>query len=116
MTSGGSGCTQDDLRAHTSHHIDDAARRLRRLVRGSSTGSPADSRPRALSYPGATMGFMSSDRGAQPVERLDALFGELAGLAGRACTIDGRIVEIVAEGGSRRVVGPPGPGRPALVA
>ena len=28
------GLHQDDLRAHTSHHIDDAARRLRRLVRG----------------------------------------------------------------------------------
>ena len=28
------GRVEHDLRAHTSHHIDDAARRLRRLVRG----------------------------------------------------------------------------------
>ncbi len=40
---------------------------------------------------------MSSTAVATPSERLDALFGELAELAGQRNALDGRIVEIVAE-------------------
>ena len=46
-----------------------------------------------------------------PTERLDALFGELAELAGQRNAIDGRIVEIVAEVDRDGLWVPPGHGR-----